>query len=95
VVVETFLYGENKRGGEIQFVPKENAREEDEGYLVGFVHDEFSDISTFWVVDAQTMDSAPICILEMPRRVPYGFHSLYVTVKELVDAEMSFQSSKL
>ena len=93
LVMNTFVYGNNKRGGEIQFVLKENARKEDDGYLVGFVHDDVSGSSTFWIIDALTMNSVPLCILEMPRRVPYGFHSLYVTEKELIDAEISFQST--
>ena len=91
-IMNTFVYGKNKRGGELQFVSKDNAREEDDGYLVGFVHDDVTGSSTFWIIDALTMNPTPLCILEMPRRVPYGFHSLYVTEKELIDAEISFQS---
>ena len=77
-VVGRFKYGGQRRGGEIQFVEKKNAQSEDDGYLLGFVHDEGSNTSTFWVMDARTMDDQPLAVVRLPERVPFGFHSLWV-----------------
>ena len=56
---------------------------EDDGFLVGYVHDEVKDVSDFVVYDAKTMSSTPVCRLRMPRRVPYGFHGVHVSDNEL------------
>ena len=93
-VVGVFEYGNGKRGGEIIFVPRENPTSEDDGYLVGFVHDEIQDVSTFYVVDAKTMDASPICICEMPRRVPYGMHASFVSEAELMYGEKMMKQKK-
>ncbi|KAG5386698.1 hypothetical protein IGI04_038168 [Brassica rapa subsp. trilocularis] len=31
------------------------------------------------VIDAKTMSSEPVAVVELPHRVPYGFHALFVT----------------
>ena len=76
------------------FVPREGATSEDDGYLVGFVHDEKQDVSTFYVVDAKTMGSSPICICQMPERVPYGMHASFVSEAELMHGEKIMRETK-
>ena len=93
-VVGVFEYGQHKRGGEIVFVPREGATSEDDGYLVGFVHDEKQDVSTFYVIDAKTMGSSPICICQMPKRVPYGMHASFVSEAELMQGEKMMWETK-
>ena len=36
------------------------------------------DCSQLWVMDAKTMRERPLAILDLPSRVPWGFHSTYV-----------------
>lgn len=31
------------------------------------------------VIDAKTMSAEPVAVVELPHRVPYGFHALFVT----------------
>ena len=31
------------------------------------------------VIDAKTMSPDPVAIVELPNRVPYGFHAFFVT----------------
>lgn len=31
------------------------------------------------VIDAKTMSPDPVAVVELPKRVPYGFHALFVT----------------
>lgn len=31
------------------------------------------------VIDAKTMSAEPVAVVELPHRVPYGFHAFFVT----------------
>ncbi|MCR9276733.1 MAG: carotenoid oxygenase family protein [Pseudomonadaceae bacterium] len=73
-----FEYGEQRFGGEAVFAPRINAQEEDDGYLIGFVHDEASNQSECLIIDAQDLASGPVASIIMPFRVPYGFHAGWV-----------------
>nr|AMJ39497.1 carotene cleavage dioxygenase 1 copy 3 [Bixa orellana] len=77
--------GPGRFGSEAVFVPREPGRnfEEDDGYLILFVHDENVGKSFVNVVDAKTMSSDPIAVIELPNRVPYGFHAFFVPEEQL------------
>lgn len=72
------LHGEGVFGGEGVFVPRDGAADENDGWLLGFVHDSRSGQSELRVVDAREMSRAPVARVILPRRVPYGFHGLWV-----------------
>lgn len=43
------------------------------------------------VIDAKTMSADPVAVVELPCRVPYGFHAFFVTeVSDLVSDCLSF-----
>ena len=46
-------------------------------HLVTFVHDENKNKSQLWVVCAKTM--IVICTIDIPYRVPYGFHGIFIS----------------
>ncbi|KAG6406276.1 hypothetical protein SASPL_133876 [Salvia splendens] len=75
-----FDLGPGRFGSEAVFVPREpgTASEEDDGYLIFFVHDENTGKSVVNVIDAKTMSSDPVAVVELPKRVPYGFHAFFV-----------------
>jgi len=85
-LVGRVAYGPNRSGGECVFVPKIHKEKknnvhdenEDDGYLLTFVYEEDTDISQFWVLDAKTMSPDPLAIVELPQRIPYGFHGIWV-----------------
>lgn len=72
------LYGAGCFGGEPLFVAKDGASEEDDGYIVSYVHDEKSGASRFVVMDAKSQTLDVVATVKLPRRVPYGFHGLFV-----------------
>ena len=73
---------------ECAFVPRRiqsgGVMDEDEGYLVTFTYHAHRDSSSFYVLDAKTMSpSGPVAVVPLPRRVPFGFHSLWVPRSEM------------
>jgi carotenoid cleavage dioxygenase len=73
-------------GGECYFVPKVDrvpptADEEDDGYLLTYVSTEAT--SQLWVMCAKTMAAQPLAVLELPTRVPWGFHSAWLSSAQL------------
>ncbi|CAH8358034.1 unnamed protein product [Eruca vesicaria subsp. sativa] len=77
-----YKLGQGIYGSDAIYVPRESA-EEDDGYLIFFVHDENTGKSCVHVIDARTMSAEPVAVVELPHRVPYGFHALFVTEKQL------------
>ncbi|KAK4759447.1 hypothetical protein SAY87_022578 [Trapa incisa] len=80
-----FEFGAGTFGSEAIFVPKEPSisSAEDDGYLICFAHDENSGKSMVIVIDARTMSADPVAVVDLPNRVPYGFHALFVTEEQI------------
>ncbi|XP_021890809.1 carotenoid 9,10(9',10')-cleavage dioxygenase 1-like [Carica papaya] len=77
--------GPGRFGSEAIFVPRQPgySSEEDDGYLILFVHDENTGKSSVNVVDAKTMSADPVAVVDLLHRVPYGFHAFFVTEEQL------------
>ncbi|KAL9170714.1 hypothetical protein ABFS82_04G164500 [Erythranthe guttata] len=85
-IVASRLYGPGCYGGEPYFVAREPdnpAAEEDDGYLVTYVHDENTDESWFLVMNAKSPNLEIVAKVRLPGRVPYGFHGLFVSENNL------------
>ncbi|CAM6125579.1 unnamed protein product [Calypogeia fissa] len=84
-VVGLYLHGKERYGSEPVYVPKNPGRhvEEDDGYVLTFVFDEITLKSEVIVLDAKTLSSDPVAIIELPTRVPYGFHAMFVKEEQL------------
>ncbi|KAK4486288.1 hypothetical protein RD792_008958 [Penstemon davidsonii] len=63
--------------------PNNPAAEEDDGYLVAYVHDENTQESKFLVMDAKSPTLEIISAVKLPGRVPSGFHGLFVKESDL------------
>ena len=63
--------------GEPVFVPSENSKFEDDGFLMTYIYNATSDQSQFVIYDAATMDSSPIASIDLPR-IPDGFHGSWI-----------------
>lgn len=85
-IVGSRMYGPGCYGGEPFFVAREPDNpeaEEDDGYIVSYVHDEKSGESKFLVMDAKTPNLDIVAAVRLPRRVPYGFHGLFVRERDI------------
>ncbi|KZV45227.1 putative carotenoid cleavage dioxygenase 4, chloroplastic-like [Dorcoceras hygrometricum] len=79
--VASRLYGHKCHGGEAIFVPREPdnpTTEEDDGYLLTYVHNEITGESEFVVMDAKSPTLEIVAAVRLPQRVPYGFHGIFV-----------------
>jgi len=80
------MYGSGCYGGEPFFVARDPGNpeaEEDDGYVVTYVHDEVTGESKFLVMDAKSPELEIVAAVRLPRRVPYGFHGLFVKESDL------------
>jgi carotenoid cleavage dioxygenase len=68
--------GDDLRGGEPVFVPA--GEDEGEGWLLTYVWDRTTDRSALAVFDAGAVAGGPVGRVELPVRVPFGFHGLWV-----------------
>ncbi|KAI5077809.1 hypothetical protein GOP47_0007633 [Adiantum capillus-veneris] len=84
-IVGRRTFGEKCYGSEPFFVPKslKSCSCEDEGYLMAYVHDEVHNCSKLLIMDAESPSLEIISTITMPTRVPYGFHSLFVSASQL------------
>nr|QCU55171.1 carotenoid cleavage dioxygenase [Camellia fraterna] len=80
-----FDLGPRRFGSEAIFVPRDPGitSEEDDGYLIFFVHDEVTGKSAVNVIDAKSMSADPVAVVALPHRVRYGFHALFVAEEQL------------
>ena len=74
----THDYGENKYGSESPFIPRSGTKEEDDGYVISFVTDAREETSEVIILDAKNMDKEPLARIQLPQRVPLGFHGCWV-----------------
>ena len=68
--------GPNRHAGEAFFVA--GGEDEGDGWLFSFVYDHASNASDLVILDAMRIERGPVAEIRMPRRVPYGFHGLWV-----------------
>lgn len=90
VVASRLSFGEGWFASEPFFVPKRDScsstdrnshaeeEAEDDGCLVCLVHDETSCTSRLLVLDPRSPSLDVVASVRIPRRVPYGFHGLFV-----------------
>ncbi|WP_353940273.1 carotenoid oxygenase family protein [Streptomyces sp. HUAS MG91] len=60
------------------FVPRLGARDEDDGYVLAYVHDPDRGASDLVILSAQDFTGRPLARVRLPGRVPLGFHGSWV-----------------
>jgi len=68
--------GPQYSSGEWLFVPTGAA--EAEGVVMTYVYDRAAGTSSLVVLDARDVGAGPLARVELPQRVPYGFHATWV-----------------
>jgi carotenoid cleavage dioxygenase len=71
-------FGPSAQPGEFVFAQASDSAAEDEGYALGFVYDKARDASDLVILDASEPSKRPVARIEMPRRVPHGFHGSWI-----------------
>ena len=76
--VDVHDFGPGRMPGEPVFVPGSSGFAEDEGYVLTYVYDAGRGKSDFVVLDAHDFAEAPVATVQLPHRVPFGFHGCWV-----------------
>lgn len=74
-----FDHGPGRSAGEPVFVAREGSTAEDDGWLMTFVHDVPNETAELVVMDAQDLGRGYVAQVQLPQRVPYGFHGNWVS----------------
>jgi len=65
--------------GEPVFIPREGGTSEDDGWLMTFIHEKSGkDPAKLAILDATDMSQAPVALVDLPARIPFGFHGNWV-----------------
>lgn len=75
---EVYDEGPSRNFMEAVFVPRSSAASEDDGWLMSYVYDSASHVSEVVILAAQDFTAGPIARVQLPQRVPYGFHGNWV-----------------
>ncbi|KAL0394080.1 UNVERIFIED_CONTAM: Carotenoid 9,10(9',10')-cleavage dioxygenase 1 [Sesamum latifolium] len=78
------MSGMAKYGGLAKLYFEEMELEElikDDGWIITYVHNEDSDVSQVYIVDAKNFSHEPVAKITLPRRVPYGFHGAFMPLR--------------
>ena len=60
------------------FVPRSEAKSEDDGWLLSYVCRRGEDVGELAVIDCRDFAGEPVSRVLIPQRVPYGFHGVWV-----------------
>ncbi|XP_038699168.1 carotenoid 9,10(9',10')-cleavage dioxygenase 1-like [Tripterygium wilfordii] len=71
------------------FVPKEGGTEEDDGWIITFVHNEDTNISQAYIIDTKKFTCESVAKITLPCRVPYGFHGAFMRLPKQISQELS------
>lgn len=71
---EVHDYGAGRVGLEPVFIARAGARGEDDGWVVNYVYDANRGASDVEILDARAFRDAPVATIQLPIRVPFGFH---------------------
>ncbi|KAK3128457.1 hypothetical protein QOZ80_6BG0461960 [Eleusine coracana subsp. coracana] len=74
ILVEYHALKEKHFCSGVQFVAKENGIDEDDGWIVTYVHNEGNNTSQVYIINAKTFSEEAMAKVTLTQRVPYGFH---------------------
>jgi carotenoid cleavage dioxygenase-like enzyme len=76
---ESHDFGPGRETGEAVFVPRTADAPEGDGWLMSLVYDRTTDRSELAVIDTADFTGEPVATVQLPTRVPHGFHATWIT----------------
>jgi len=73
----TLEFGKERYGSEAPFVPRIDAKDEDDGYIITFITDMKENRSECVLVDAKDIEAGPVCRIILPHRICSGTHATW------------------
>jgi carotenoid cleavage oxygenase len=80
---EVHDFGPGAASLEPLFVAREGATDEDDGYVMSYVFNARRSASDVVILSAQDFTGPPLAVIELPVRVPFGFHGDWVPDRNL------------
>lgn len=80
IKVEYHMFEKNVFCTGAAFVPQSDGVEEDDGWIVTFIHNEDTDTSQVHIIDTRRFSGEAVAKITMPQRVPYGFHGAFMPI---------------
>ncbi|KAM1022451.1 hypothetical protein ACFX13_044098 [Malus domestica] len=80
IKLETHMFEENSFCTGASFVPKQGGFEEDDGWLITFVHNDDTNISQVYVIETKKLSNEPVAKITLPCRAPYEFHGAFMPI---------------
>ncbi|KAG4197796.1 hypothetical protein ERO13_A05G047200v2 [Gossypium hirsutum] len=78
IKVEYHMFERNTYCSGAAFVRKEGGAEEDDGWIITFVHHEDTNICQAYIIDTKNFLNEPVAKITLPCRVPDGFHGAFM-----------------
>ena len=75
---EAHEFGRDATAGEAVFAPAVPGADEDEGYVMAFVHNPDRGAADLVILAAQDFTGEPVARVHLPARIPLGFHGSWV-----------------
>lgn len=75
---QTHDFGAHSIALEPVFVPRSASSAEGDGFLLSYAYREKENRSDLIILDALHVDDEPLAIIQLPHRVPYGFHGCWI-----------------
>jgi carotenoid cleavage dioxygenase len=63
---------------ELVFVPRTPTSDEDDGWLLAYVHDDNTQTADVEIWESRDFTGVPVALVHLPQRVPFGFHGNWV-----------------
>ncbi len=80
--VQKYAFGDQRFGSEAPFIPRKNAKSEDDGYLISFITDMKLNRSECVILDARDISKGPVCQIILPHRICSGTHAVWADAHE-------------
>lgn len=72
------IFPEGHFANEPNYVSVPSPTAEDDGYVVAFVTNIVTEMSQLWIVRADAFGQGPVARIDLPQRVPAGFHGRWI-----------------